>query len=74
MRMQALTISEKLPLKYRLGEVANYRDSIFKERAVVTERIRMAMGFNVRSSKEYTTITDGMEDLNMKNAFRDAAC
>lgn len=57
----------KLPFEILPGEVANYRDSIFKERAVVTERIRMAMGFNVRSSKEYTTITDGMEDLNMKN-------
>lgn len=48
------------------GEVATYRDSIFKERAILEERIRLSMGLNVRNSSEYSVITDGMEDIDMK--------
>ncbi|MBQ4515775.1 MAG: iron hydrogenase, partial [Clostridia bacterium] len=37
---------DKLPYKIVPGEVAHYRDSVFKERAIVGERIRLAMGLN----------------------------
>ena len=35
---------EKLPYKIVPGEVGNQRESIFLERAIVGERIRLAMG------------------------------
>ena len=34
---------EELPYKIVPGEVAKYRDSIFLERAIVGERLRLAM-------------------------------
>ena len=35
---------EELPYKIVPGEVAKYRESIFLERAIVGERLRLAMG------------------------------
>ena len=35
---------EELPYKIVPGEVAQYRESIFLERAIVGERLRLAMG------------------------------
>jgi len=35
---------EDAPYRILPGEVAQYRDSIFKERAIVGERLRLAMG------------------------------
>lgn len=35
---------DELPYKILPGEVATYRDSIFLERAIVGERLRVAMG------------------------------
>ena len=39
---------ENLPYKVIPGEVATYRDSIFLERAIVGERIRLTMGLSLR--------------------------
>ena len=39
------------------GEVASYRDSVFKERAIVAERIRLACGLSVRSASEHSPIS-----------------
>ena len=41
---------EKLPYKIVPGEVGNQRESIFLERAIVGERIRLAMGLPLRRS------------------------
>ena len=41
-------VLEELPYKIIPGEVATYRDSIFLERAVVGERLRVAMGMSLR--------------------------
>ena len=35
---------ENLPFKIIPGEMAQYRDSVFVEREIVAERLRMAMG------------------------------
>ena len=39
---------EELPYKIVPGEVAKYRESIFLERAIVGERLRLAMGLPLR--------------------------
>ena len=40
---------DELPYKIVPGEVAKYRDSIFRERAIVAERLRLACGLPLRS-------------------------
>ena len=51
-----------LPYEIIPGEVAEHRESVFLERAIVTERLRLAMGLNFRSAAEYGEITDGAEE------------
>lgn len=38
---------EDLPYEIVPGEVAKYRDSIYRERAIVGERLRLAMGMSL---------------------------
>lgn len=47
---------------YRIipGEVPQYRDSVFKERAIIQERIRLALGLPIRPAQSYHSFTDGM--------------
>ncbi len=49
---------------YRIipGEVAQYRDSVFKERTIIRERIRLAMGLKLRPTVSYQNMTDGMKE------------
>ena len=54
-------VLEELPYKIIPGEVATYRDSIFLERAVVGERLRVAMGMSLRTITEHAPISKGVE-------------
>ncbi|MGP1567249.1 MAG: 4Fe-4S dicluster domain-containing protein [Peptoanaerobacter stomatis] len=45
------------------GEVAKYRESIFKERAIVGERLRMGLGLKMRAQDEYSRLSDGCEEV-----------
>ena len=45
------------------GEVAKYRESIFKERAIVGERLRMGLGLKMRAQEEYSRLSDGCEEV-----------
>lgn len=49
---------------YRIipGEIPQYRDSVFKERAIIRERIRLALGLPLRPTGEYQSFTDGMAE------------
>ena len=40
---------------------APYRDSLFLERAVVGERLRLAMGLPLRKFSEFSLLSDGVE-------------
>ncbi len=53
---------ESLPYKIIPGEVATYRDSIFLERAIVGERIRLAMGLGLRPVDAPEPISKGIEE------------
>ena len=46
---------EELPYKILPGEVSKYRDSIFLERAIVGERLRLSMGLPLRPIDEHAT-------------------
>jgi [FeFe] hydrogenase (group B1/B3) len=47
------------------GEVATYRDSVFRERAIVDERLRLTMGLNARKPTEYQRVTQGITEVDI---------
>ncbi|MGI6118259.1 MAG: 4Fe-4S dicluster domain-containing protein [Bilifractor sp.] len=52
---------DELPFKIVPGEIASYRDSIFLERAIVGERLRVAMGMGLRKMTEHSLISKGVD-------------
>jgi len=60
---------EDLPYKIIPGEIASYRDSIFLERAVVGERLRLAMGMPLRKFSEYSELSEGIEESVMAEKY-----
>lgn len=52
---------EELPYKILPGEVSKYRDSIFLERAIVGERLRLSMGLPLRPIDEHAPLSTGIE-------------
>ena len=51
---------EELPYRIFPGEIGSFRESIFLERAVVGERLRLAMGMPLRQFSEYSQLSDGI--------------
>ena len=62
---------EKLPYEIIPGEVGTYRESIFLERAIVGERIRLAMGLPLRDVTEENMISDGVEASAISEKYYD---
>ncbi|TCL62287.1 [FeFe] hydrogenase (group B1/B3) [Hydrogenispora ethanolica] len=52
---------EEAPYKILPGEVAQYRESIFKERAIVGERLRLALGLPIRKVDKHSRLSQGIE-------------
>ena len=57
-----LSQMDEIPYRVIPGEVSVYRDSVFLERAIVRERMRMAMGLSVRTAAEQAPVTQGAEE------------
>lgn len=53
---------EGIPYDIIPGEVSTYRESVFLERAIVRERMRLAMGLNVRTAAEQAPVSFGAEE------------
>lgn len=53
---------EGLPYKIIPGEISSYRDSIFLERAIVGERLRVAMGLPLSPVDKQSHISKGVEE------------
>ncbi len=53
---------EELPYKIVPGETASHRESIFLERAIAGERIRLAMGLPLQPVQEHRLISEGVYD------------
>ncbi len=60
---------DKIPYKIIPGDVAKYRDSVFRERAIVTERLRLACGLPLRSPAEYGPASLGIEEANIPEKY-----
>ncbi len=53
--------AEDLPYVIVPGDQPKHRESIFLERAIAGERVRLAMGLGVRTIQSRTLMTDGMD-------------
>ena len=62
---------EELPYKIVPGEKASYRESIFLERAIVGERLRLAMGLPLRPVSEHAPLTKGVEESAIAEKYYD---
>ena len=58
-----------IPFKIISGEVATYRDSVFRERAIVTERLHLACGLPLRSAGEYGPASLGIEEASVPEKY-----
>ena len=65
------TRMEKLPYDIIPGDGANNKDSIFLERAIVGERIRLAMGLPLRPLNELSFLSDGLEKSSIAEKYYD---
>lgn len=52
-----------------LGDIAKYRESIYRERAILSERIRLAMGMSLRPENRPVHLTYGMENSNIDEKY-----
>jgi [FeFe] hydrogenase (group B1/B3) len=50
-------------------ERASYRESIYRERAVASERVRLAMGMSLRPENKAVHITSGIEASNIDEKY-----
>ena len=66
---QSPEILEELPYKIVPGEIATYRDSIFLERAIVGERLRLAMGLPCRNASEHAPVSDNIEAADRAETY-----
>jgi Iron only hydrogenase large subunit, C-terminal domain len=64
-----LSYIEQLPFKIIPGQVAMYRDSVFIERAIVGERLRLAMGLPLRNMTEPQPVANGIEECAIPEKF-----
>ncbi len=60
---------EALPYKIIPGEKGNFRNDVFLERAIVGERLRLAMGLPNRSAAEHAPVSDGIEAADQAETY-----
>ena len=60
---------EELPYKIIPGEVGNFRSDVFLERAIVGERLRLAMGLPNRGAGEHAPISDNIEAADRDETY-----
>ncbi len=58
----SLSEMEQIPYRIIPGEVSIYRESVFLERAIVKERMRLAMGLPLRTAAEHSPVSTGAEE------------
>ena len=51
---------DEIPYTIIPGEIPQYRESVFMERAIVGERLRLAMGMPIRRVDEHSVISKGL--------------
>ena len=64
-----LTEMENIPYRIIPGEVSTYRESVFLERAIVKERMRLAMGLPLRDVTEHAPVSQGAEECVLPEKY-----
>ena len=62
---------EELPYKILPGHKASYRNSIFLERAIIGERLRLGIGLPLRAVEEQSALSDGIEESAIAKKYYD---
>ena len=62
---------EELPYKIIPGEIAKNRDNIFLERAIVGERLRLAIGLPLRPVDQHAPVSDGIVESAIAEKYYD---
>jgi [FeFe] hydrogenase (group B1/B3) len=60
---------EAIPYKITPGDVPQYRESIWRERAIASERVRLAMGMSLRPEDKPVHITAGVNESNISEKY-----
>ena len=61
--------AEDLPYKIVPGDQPLHRESVFLERAIAGERVRLAMGLGIRPVQTRSLMTDGMDAAAVAEAY-----
>ena len=60
---------EAIPYTITPTEVPQYRESIYRERAIAAERVRLAMGMSLRPSDKPVHLTSGLDQSNISDKY-----
>lgn len=60
---------EELPYKIIPGEIGSFRNDVFLERAIVGERLRLAMGLPYRSADKPAPVSDNIEAADKPETY-----
>ncbi len=60
---------EAIPYKITPDEVPKYRESVYRERQIVAERVRLAMGLSLRPANKPVHITEGIGSSNISDKY-----
>ena len=61
----------EIPYRIVPGEMASHRESIFLERAIAGERVRLAMGLPLRPVYEHKALSDGVNESAIAEKYYD---
>ena len=60
---------EAIPYAITPTEVPQYRESIYRERAIASERVRLAMGMSLRPADKPVHLTSGLDQSNISDKY-----
>lgn len=60
---------EAIPYKITPSEVPKYRESVYRERQIAAERVRLAMGLSLRPANKPVHITEGVAGSNIAEKY-----
>ena len=60
---------EALPYTIAPSDLPTYHESIYRERAIVSERVRLAMGLSLRPDDEPVHLTAGLDASNVAEKY-----
>lgn len=60
---------EEIPFKITPDEVPKYRENIYRERQIASERVRLAMGLSLRPANKPVNITSGVDKSTIAEKY-----